>query len=295
MVRDADGLPAPVHCPLDISPHVSHAVHIAHLCMKMQLDALFSLWHPVHTGPCAVLPALDAFDPGDGQLRVELSVRRRYLSGNRHPFAGLQLSGNRIRFVFLAEQPAGNGIRLVGKVEFDDELSVSGLHKLRAENEAGDDDPSHPLLQGFDLQGLSLEIIAVDHIRVVGFFIHLGGPLIDGLFEALLPRFGSLALGRAFFPCRPLALSASAACRRRIGMLSVGGGIHQQDSHVLIVEDPFPDGPFRLRHCLPGQGFPGADVHRQGAAVPGHHDLHHFRAGKKPGMLRADIQVFKYL
>ena len=81
----------------------------------------------------------------------------------------------------------------------------------------------------------------------------------------------------------------------RLRVLSVGGGIHQQDSHVLIVEDPFPDGPFRLRHCLPGQGFPGADVHRQGAAVPGHHDLHHFRAGKKPGMLRADIQVFKYL
>ena len=191
VIRDRQGLPAPLCCSADIFSHISHAVHIAHLGMKVQLDALFSLRHPVHPGLRRVLPFFDPLDAADAELRIEAAVGGRHLSVNGKPFAGLQDAGKLLRLIFLAEKPAGDGVRLIGYVEFDDIFAVSGLHQLRAEDEAGNDHASHALFQGLDLKGLSRKIIAVYHIRVVGLFVLLRGPLVDGLFVSLLSRLWS--------------------------------------------------------------------------------------------------------
>ena len=48
VIRHCDGVHAPFFCPLDNILHFGNAVHIAHLCMAVQLHALFL--RIIHTG-----------------------------------------------------------------------------------------------------------------------------------------------------------------------------------------------------------------------------------------------------
>ena len=175
-IRDRDRLPAPFIRKLDVVTDEADSIHITHLCMKVQLDPplIRMIIHPVRIG---VFRFLDTFNMADRQLRGKL-IGRFHPSGDHDILSVFDLVIELFFSVFITEKLGGNRVRLIRKIELENVFFVPGFDDFRPEQPALHDHIPHPLFELMDRNGLSVEIIAVDHVRVLGLFVLLWSPFV---------------------------------------------------------------------------------------------------------------------
>ena len=166
VVRHRDGGHSPFLGPLDDILHLGNAVHVAHLGMAVQLHPL--LQTSVHALACEIVALLDAHNGAKGQLSVELVDGGHALDADEGAHVDHALD--------LLEQLRphkhfhADGVREVRDVEGQDEFAAAQLPALAGEDLAPQGHLAHLPVDLLDLQEVVLEIAAIEHLRVVGFF-----------------------------------------------------------------------------------------------------------------------------
>ena len=130
MVRYSHSGHAPLLGPLDDAFYLGYAVHIAHLCMAVQLHALFQAG--VHALAGKIIRLLDSHDGAKGQLAVKLVNGGDSLYLDKH--ARIDGGFHLIKYLRTDKHFNRNGIRKIRYIKGEDELAASKLPVLAGQH-----------------------------------------------------------------------------------------------------------------------------------------------------------------
>ena len=141
---------------------IRNTVHIAHLCMAVQFHTF--LWTGIHSGASEICNLLDTGNRSDRQFTVK-SVNRCYaFKLQKSTFFDRFL--NFWHLLITQEHFYHNGIRKIRHRKNQNCLFITDLTRFHVHDLTSNDDFSHLTGNGFQINGISLEISSVNNVRI---------------------------------------------------------------------------------------------------------------------------------
>ena len=162
-----DRVHAPLFCALYEILYLRHAVHIAHFRMTVKLHPLDRT--VVHTAVREILTRFNARNRSDGQLPVEAVKIGHPLDA--HKPARLRGLLQILHRLLPGENLHGNGVRKIADIAHKERIAAAQLPALGGKDLPTDHNRPDLSLQLIQLHRLPVKVTAVQHIRMIRFFI----------------------------------------------------------------------------------------------------------------------------